>query len=460
MKLSTPPAGRASRRIGVLTASSLAGALTLGGFLAMVPTANAEGSFSCAELMPGLGNGAVAGFDNNTNIFVGGNFAVKESAAEAEGRIVVMGNADFSKTQQSRYNVGEVGVGSQTVPTPGAEMLLVGGNVSSNGTTIDVGFRTAEGGAVRIKGANNAPTGKLVTNGGALTVPDAGAVSEHTGVAAALTASSAQFSALADTGTVVTNAWSTVLQGDGVSSPQVFTVNGGALGTQASNVSLQLKGIPAGARAVVNVTGAPAAGLFFNSLLDGAGSPLNTNANPPAESAFGAIAANLVWNFETASNVTIGGQAQVPGTILVATPGGVTDISAPGTNGRILVAGDLTHRGNGSEMHAYPLSGHELFGCKVPGDPVPTSAAPVTTSAAPATTAPATTIPATTVPATTVPATTAPATPAVSVTAATPAGNGLAATGANTNGAMLFGGAALMLLGLGVFSVTSVRRRH
>ncbi|WP_146070194.1 choice-of-anchor A family protein [Arthrobacter sp. GMC3] len=469
MKSSTRAARSSSRRVGVLTASTLAGALTLAGFLSMVPAANAEGSFSCAELMPGLGNSTVAGFDNNTNIFVGGNFAVKGTAAEAEGRIVVMGNADFSKTEQSHYNVGEVGVGSWMVPTPGSEMLLVGGNVSSNGTTIDVGFRTAQGGAVRIKGANNVPTGKLVTNGGALTVPDAAAVSEHSGVATALIGSSAQFSTLTDTGAVVLDKWSVVLHGDGVSSTQVFTVDGSTLGTSATSVSLQLKGVPSGARVVVNVTGGPTAGLFFNSLLDGVGTPMDTGATAPAESAFGAIAANLVWNFETASNVTIGGLAQVPGSILVPTAGGVTEISAPGTNGRILVAGDLTHVGNGSgsEMHAYPLIGHELFGCKVPGLPTEEVTKPEIKPEIKPDTKPE--IKPDTKPEIKPETTEEPVlviTPAPSAKSSTGSaaagdtGTGLAVTGASASSVMLLGGSALVLLGLGVFSVSSLRRRH
>ncbi len=449
----------------------------------MVPTANADGGFSCPEVMPGLGNGPVAGYDNNTNVFVGGNFTVSESAAEAEGLIVVMGNASFNKQGQTRYNVGVVGVGSQIVPVPGAEMLLVGGDISSNGTTVDVGTGNAAGGDARIKGLNNVPAGKLEMNGGQFTYLDAGAVSGHAQAVAGLAAASDEFSGLADTGTVITDKLSVVLQGNGTASPQVFTVDGGTLGSAAANVSLQLKGIPAGARVVVNVTGAPSAGLHFNALLDAAGVPININANPPAESAFGAIAANLVWNFETASNVTVGGQAQVPGMILVPTPGGTTDIYAPGTNGRILVAGDLSHRGVGSEMHAYPLLGHEDFGCKVPGGEIEATTPAATTPAAttpaatlsPATT-PATTAvttPAATLTPATTPATTAVTTPAATLTpATTPAtttagtpvpsasavADGLASTGLNANSTLLFGGAALMLLALGALAVGPLRR--
>ena len=478
---------RPSRRASVAAASALTVALTLGGFLSMVPMANADGGFSCPEVMPGLGNGPVAGYDNNTNVFVGGNFTVSQAAAEAEGLMVVMGNASFNKEGQTRYNVGVVGVGSQIVPVPGAEMLLVGGDISSNGTTVDVGAGNAAGGDARIRGLNNIPVGKLEMNGGQFTSLDAGAVSGHAQALAGLAAASGEFSGLADTGTVVADKWSVVLQGNGTASPQVFTVDGGTLGSAAANVSLQLKGIPAGARVVVNVTGAPSAGLHFNALLDAAGVPINTNANPPAESAFGAIAANLVWNFETAANVTVGGQAQVPGMILVPTPGGTTDIYAPGTNGRILVAGDLSHRGSGSEMHAYPLLGHEDFGCKVPGGEIEATTPAATTPAAtltPATT-PATTPAATLTPATTVattPATTAVTTPAATLSpattpatlspattpATTPAGtpapsassapDGLASTGLNANSTLLFGGAALMLLALGALAVGPLRR--
>ena len=50
----------------------------------------------------------------------------------------------------------------------------------------------------------------------------------------------------------------------------------------------------------------------------------------------------------------IGGLAQLPGSLLVPTAPSTTTLAGAGTNGRILVAGDLVHTGAG-ELHAYPF---------------------------------------------------------------------------------------------------------
>ena len=63
----------------------------------------------------------------------------------------------------------------------------------------------------------------------------------------------------------------------------------------------------------------------------------------------------------------IGGLAQLPGSILVPTPQSTTTLSGLGTNGRILVAGDLVHTGLG-ELHAYPFLPDPQLGCAT--DPV------------------------------------------------------------------------------------------
>jgi hypothetical protein len=52
--------------------------------------------------------------------------------------------------------------------------------------------------------------------------------------------------------------------------------------------------------------------------------------------------------------VDVGGSAQLPGTLLVPTSPSTTTLAGAGTNGRILVAGDLVHTGAGL-LHSYPL---------------------------------------------------------------------------------------------------------
>ena len=71
----------------------------------------------CPASFPEPNNGAWAGRDAAVNVFVGGDFLVRENAAETEGRIVVMGDLDVDKVAASpRYDMGVVGVGSRVVP--------------------------------------------------------------------------------------------------------------------------------------------------------------------------------------------------------------------------------------------------------------------------------------------------------------------------------------------------------
>ena len=62
----------------------------------------------------------------------------------------------------------------------------------------------------------------------------------------------------------------------------------------------------------------------------------------------------------------IGGLAQLPGSLLVPTAPSTTTLSGAGTNGRVLVAGDLVHTGVGSQLHSYPFLPDDDLGCKPP----------------------------------------------------------------------------------------------
>ena len=108
---------------------------------------------------------------------------------------------------------------------------------------------------------------------------------------------------------------------------------------------------------VVNLTG-PAVDLDVDTLLtpDGlAGRPadrrlLRQPGHPPA------------LERTSATTVNVGGAAQLPGSLLVPTAPSTTTLSGLGTNGRILVAGDLVHTGTG-ELHAYPFLPDEQLRC-------------------------------------------------------------------------------------------------
>lgn len=111
----------------------------------------------------------------------------------------------------------------------------------------------------------------------------------------------------------------------------------------------------------MNVTGS-AVSLDFNALLTEAGSVMDPFSDPT----FVQIATHTLWNFPDATSVSIGGLAQFPGSILVPEAASHTEVSAPGTNGRMYVAGDLTHTGDGSEMHNYPFLPDDDFTCQDP----------------------------------------------------------------------------------------------
>jgi choice-of-anchor A domain-containing protein len=330
-----------------------------GAVLTAAPTAAAEGD--CPPGWEPVGPGPGDGFDSNVSIFSGGNFSVSGGAAEAEGLLVVGGDATFARTTPGTYNVGVVGVGSGISPPPGSDMLLVGGDISGNAnTTIDVGH--AIGGAVRLGGTVAAGT-DLQTSGGVVTENDPTATSAYDGFPTLLQQKSTSYAALATTGTVNVTGFSVTLTGDGTSGTQVLEIPAASLGDGSVTRSLQFLGIPTDAAVIINVTGATA-GLFFNALLTTGGAVMDPFTDPD----FPRIATHTLWNFPDATDVTIGGLAQLPGSILVPSAASTTTISSPGTNGRVYVNGDLVHTGDGAEMHNYPFLPEDDFTCK----PIPT----------------------------------------------------------------------------------------
>ncbi|MGL4173982.1 MAG: choice-of-anchor A family protein [Actinomycetota bacterium] len=77
-----------------------------------------------------LTNGPVTFRDDAVNVFAGGNYTVSGTSAEAEGRVVVLGDFTLNKNAPPTsqiYNVGEAGVGSRVTPSNGSDFLTVGG---------------------------------------------------------------------------------------------------------------------------------------------------------------------------------------------------------------------------------------------------------------------------------------------------------------------------------------------
>jgi choice-of-anchor A domain-containing protein len=321
-------------------------------------------------LHPGPPSGA---FDGNVSVLVGGSLRVAGAAAGAEGTVVALGDAIFDREVPGSYELGATALGSQVTPYAGSDMLVVGGSVTGGPNThVDVG--QGLGGDVVLGGAF-APGTDLDAHGGRVDAGVAGATAPYVDLAGQLAPKSAAYAAMAPTGTVDVTGHAVTLTGDGVSNPQVFTVDGSSLGVGGDGdqndgdhgdgpfgSSLQLTGVPDGATVVVNLTG-PAVDLDIDSLLTADGQPLDPQADP----AFAALATHLLWNAPNATTVDVSGQAQLPGSLLVPTAPSTTTLSGQGTNGRILVAGDLVHTGAG-EMHAYPFLADQQLACA--GDPV------------------------------------------------------------------------------------------
>ncbi|MGW5055556.1 choice-of-anchor A family protein [Actinokineospora sp. NPDC004072] len=335
----------------------------------------------CPDPFPPVSNGPFAGRDNAINIFVGGDMLVRDSAAEAEGRTVVLGSFDQNKAAgvSNRYNIGVVGVGSRVPPPNGADFLTTGGDVTiAPGQVLDAVGDSPPGGVVRHAGT---ATGTIVGT----VVQDDGAAAPYTALRAELTAASNCYARpdgtelRTPTGTAVNEGYRTLFTGDGTSALQVFNVDFDIATASGGAQAVEFTGIPAGATVLVNIIGANRTINTFSGTLDD-NDPLNQ------------LRDRLLWNLPDASTALFTGGAQFQGSILVGNPASTTTVTMPGTNGRFFTTGTLIHAsgrggGTGNEIHAYPFNG-DLPDCA----PTPTT----TTTTEPTTTEPTTTEPTTT----------------------------------------------------------------
>ncbi|MDF2848158.1 MAG: choice-of-anchor family protein [Oerskovia sp.] len=374
MTTTRSPEGRTSRRRLVASTSVLAltAALTLGA--AAVGPFVAPAAADQLPTCPDEDNDGTVGpplfTDNAVSVYVGGDFTANENAAESEGLLVVHGDASFERA--GIFNIGIVGAGSGSAPTPGSTMLAVGGNLTIGpSSTVDVGAGATGGGAVHA-GGDIDDESRLVTNG-------AGAI-ENMGQGPALApydpdvfpgemvTVSGELAALTVNG-VTAASGGTVTFTAGPDDPshaglQVFTIDAASLN---GATALQFNGIPDGDSIVVNVTGGP---VTF--------SPQDFTADGVRVDAFGfpgfsAFASSLMWNFTEDTDVSIGQNGQFMGSIMGP---GVNLTATTSTNGRILVGGDYTMGGAGTEHHNYPWN--YAFPCDDDVPPLPTEVGSVT----------------------------------------------------------------------------------
>ncbi|GAA2222167.1 hypothetical protein GCM10010232_03130 [Streptomyces amakusaensis] len=341
------PSGAALAPAGKTTVVKAAAAAPLpGGLGPCIPG-------DCPDPFPPISNGPIMGRDANINVFVGNDFLVRERAAEAEGKVVVLNNFDQNKSVGGSviYNLGIVGVGSRVPPPDGSDFLTTGGNV-----TIAAGQRLlAEGGVVRHAGT---ASGTIVADS---VVQDPNAAAPYLALRDQLTDSSQCYARDENgprpaTGTAVNTGGETVFTGDGTSALQVFNVDFNMTTASGGQQGLRFENIPATATVLVNVVGANRQiNTYSGGITDD--DPLN------------ALRDRLLWNFPDATAVGLRGTGQFQGSVLVGNQGSMTTVTLPGVNGRFFSTGSLTHTsvvggGGGQEFHAYPFNG-DLPDCTV-----------------------------------------------------------------------------------------------
>ncbi|MEV7670622.1 choice-of-anchor A family protein [Streptomyces sp. NPDC088752] len=381
MERISPTRRRDRRRLALIAASTVA-ATALVGTLAVSghadPLPGGLGPClpgNCPATYPDLNSGPVQYRDNNINIFVGGDFLVREAAAEAEGKVVVLGGFDMNKRvgASAVYNVGIVGAGSRVPPVNGTDFLTVGEDV-----TVAAGQRllTEEGAVSGVTRYGGALSGTVIPD----PVQDDDAAVPYLSLRDQLTDASQCYAYVggahrATTGTAVNSGSETLFTGDGASTLQVFDVDFDMESTSGGQQNIRFEGVPAGATVLVNVYGADrTVDTYINQLPNG-------------------LRERVLWNFPDATAVTFEGTAQFAGSVLIGNQASTATVTMPGTNGRFFTTGNLTHAsettgGGGQEMHAYPFNG-DLPSCAGPTPtPTPTEPTPTPTDPTPTPTDP------------------------------------------------------------------------
>ncbi|MFJ8476722.1 hypothetical protein ACIRD5_33020, partial [Kitasatospora sp. NPDC094011] len=108
MRRTPATGGRRAVRIAVATAVAavpLAAVLTVGSAAPLAPPLGACSGPDCPASYPEPNNGDFPGRDASINVFTGGDFTVNGRAAEAEGKIVTLGNLTVDKNGGGIYNM-------------------------------------------------------------------------------------------------------------------------------------------------------------------------------------------------------------------------------------------------------------------------------------------------------------------------------------------------------------------
>ncbi|MDQ8703668.1 choice-of-anchor A family protein [Streptomyces sp. LHD-70] len=312
----------------------------------------------CPDTYPPVNNNAIEYRDNGINLYVGDDFLVRGSAAEAEGRVVTLGDFDQDKVPgvSAVYNVGEAGVGSRVAPPLRADWLTTGGDI----TVADGERLLAEGGVTRYAGTTTGTIDSKLDQDDAAATPYIGLRDDLTEASQCYGHPEGGTSTRTPTGTAVNNGYETRFTGDGTSSLQVFNVDFDMTSASGGDQGIVFERIPEGATVLVNVLGDNRTLSTYGGSLDD-GHPLNQ------------LRDRLLWNFPDATTVNVAGSGQMQGSFLIGNQASASTVSVIGMNGRFFTTGSLTHTsgaggGGGQEFHNYPFEG-DLPDC---GSPVTT----------------------------------------------------------------------------------------
>ena len=387
----------------------------------LAPPLGACTGSACPDAFPAPNNGDFAGRDASINVFVGGDYHVQGSAAEAEGKIVTLGDLTIAKSSGGVFNMAVVGVGSRVPPPNGTDFVTVGGNVDvAGGNRLLIGGTDSSGTAFGNLRHGGTLTGTINIVPTGTSVSDPSVASTFAPVRTTIEERSTCAAEAAATGTVTVTSSEATFTGDGTSALQVFNVTGNLGGSSA--IGLTFTGIPAGATVLVNMVSADATiNTYTGSGISG---------DPTTD-----LRAKLMWNFPVATSATITGGAQFQGSVLAGNPSGTMTLSTPGINGRAYLAGNLVQEGSGGyELHSYPFTGELPICTNATSTPTPTHTSTSTPTPTPTATTSTSTSAAPT-PSTATPTTSAlpvPSTRRPSASPARPAAHGdLADTGAD-----------------------------
>ncbi|KAG0025966.1 hypothetical protein BGZ82_009713 [Podila clonocystis] len=296
----------------------------------------------CPASYPPPNHGPLAGRDNSINVFVGGDLFVRQAAAVAEGKVVVLGNFDLNKAAGTSqvYNIGIVRDGSRVPPDDGTDFLTAGKDIK-----IAAGQRllAEEGSVSGIVKYGGTLTGTVVSK----VVRDPGASTSYSALKAELTATSQCYAYVdgkprAATGTVRIASTDTVFTGDGTSAIQVFNVDFDLKRANGDTLDLKFDRIPSGATVLVNVYGESR--------------EINTHAGILPD----VLRDRLMWNFPDATSVSLGGSGHLSGSVLIGQASSMAIVTLSSMNGRFFTAGSLTHTSathGDQQIHAYPFDG-------------------------------------------------------------------------------------------------------